>query len=126
MSRLPWIVFGFAPSRTRTVRRPSLLQAPTVCRAEFDCKSRPTITKSGSSLRARARRNSRLRSLLPPRARLVRSSRLIKILGAGAPQSARARFGASVKGVGLAMRETRGIRAICSRIVAKLVGGAAG
>ena len=44
MSRLPWIVFGFAPSRTRTVRRPSLLQAPTVCRAEFDCKSRPTIT----------------------------------------------------------------------------------
>ena len=74
------------------VRSPSLLQAPTVCRAELDCKSRPTMTVSGSSDMVRARRNSRLRSLLPPSAMPVRSSRLMKMRG---PPSVFARFGAS-------------------------------
>src|SRR3984957_19965042 len=106
---------GFSPSSTRIVFNPSLLHAPIVCRAEFDWMSRPTTTVSGCSAMARARRNSRLRSLLPPNATPVRSSRLMKMRG---PPRARDRFGASSIGVGVRASFTRGMRAMRSRIQA--------
>ncbi len=111
------------PSSTRIVRRPSLLQAPMVWRAELDWMSRPTTTVSGCSAMVRARRNSRLRSLLPPNATPVRSSRLMKMRG---PPRARVRFGASSIGVGVRASFTRGMRAMRSRIQAYLGSAPAG
>ena len=83
-------IVRFAPSSTRMVLRPSLLQAPTVWRAEFDCRSSPTMTVSGSSAMRAGEAEFQIAQLVAAERDAGQVVALDEDAGRSAPQSARA------------------------------------
>ena len=98
---------------------PSLRAAAAAMRTRFDCTAPVTSTVSAPLARASPKWNSSWRTLLPPKASPVQSSRLIR----RSMPSAAPRFGAGSSGVGAWPSRTRGKRAMPARGLGMTGGG---
>ena len=90
---------------------PSLRAAAAAMRTRFDCTAPVTSTVSAPRASASPKWNSSWRTLLPPKASPVQSSRLIQRSMPSAPPS----FGAGSSGVGAWPSRARGKRAMPAR-----------
>ena len=98
-----------APLTTRTARMPSLAAAAAVTRAWFDCTAPAVMSVSAPAACARAATSASFRTLFPPNANEIASSRLTK--RRGPPPRIADRRGRGSTGVGRSANESDGMRA---------------